>query len=304
MSSLPLLAPSHSYSPYNMFSTMHSYDAFFAILLPITLPERMADIVRSYIAQCLFPDVGLRVVYSPSKFEMNIESRTTTLNVRDIKSKLDVEIDMLVEVESMLDFLSGWDSPHATVPARMEHLWKALCIQGYISQRDVERLQLWLESLYNVGYTFPLLSKRRYQNLYLMGQFNYAKSPSQVDDVIFWTQKYREWFQSVVVTGPFSIQQVNELEKHSIVVFKGDRDDAGGYFQVTDNLKNTLDYFKNSTQKIKSVMYLHDDGIMNMTEVSQGRYPFPTNEIIGNYHNGRYDLSYADVRNTNVEDAN
>ena len=303
-SSLPLLAPSHSYSPYNMLSTMHSYDAFFAMLLPITLPERMADIVRSYIAQCLFPDVGLRVVYSPSKFKMNIESRTTTLNVRDIKSKLDVEIDMLVEVESMLDFLSGWDSPHATLPARMEHLWKALCIQGYISLRDVERLQLWLESLHNVGYTFPSLSKRRYQNLVLMGQFNYAKSPSQVDDVIFWTQKYREWFQSVVVTGPFSIQQVNELEKHSIVVFKGDRDDAGGYFQVTDNLKNTLDYFKNSTQKIESVMYLHDDGIINTTEVSQGRYPFPTNEIIGNYHSGDYDLSYADVRNANVDDAN
>ena len=303
-SSLPLLVPSHSYSPYNMISTIHSYDAFFAMLLPITLPKRISDIARSYFAQCLFPDIGLRVVYSPSKFKMSIDSRLNMLNVQDLKHKLDGEIDMMVEVDSMLDFLSGWDSPHATLPARMEHLWKALCIQGYISLHDVESLQLWLESLHNIGYTFPSLSKRRYQNVAVMGHFNYAKSPSQVDDVIFWTQKYREWFQSIVVTGPFSTQQVNALEKHSIMIFKGDRDDEGGYFQVTDNLKNTLNYFKNSTKKIESVMYFHDDGMINMTELSQGRYPFPTNEIIGNYRDQRYDMSYADVRNVSVEDAN
>jgi hypothetical protein len=32
-----------------------------------------------------------------------------------------------------------------------------------------------------------------------MGHFNYAQSSSQVDDIVFWTQKYREWFATVIV---------------------------------------------------------------------------------------------------------
>ncbi len=44
-------------------------------------------------------------------------------------------------------------------------------------------------------------------------------------------------------------------------------------------------------------MYFHDDGLVNMTELSRGEYPFPTEDIIGNYRDRRYeyDPSYANI---------
>jgi hypothetical protein len=43
-------------------------------------------------------------------------------------------------------------------------------------------------------------------------------------------------------------------------------------------------------------MYFHDDGMVNITELSRGQFPFPTHDIIGNYRDQRYDLSYSDIR--------
>jgi hypothetical protein len=36
----------------------------------------------------------------------------------------------------------------------------------------------------------------------VMGQFNYADRPTVVEDVIFWTQKNRERFATVVAAQP------------------------------------------------------------------------------------------------------
>jgi hypothetical protein len=54
-----------------------------------------------------------------------------------------------------------------------------------------------------------------------------------------------------------------------------------GFFTPLENLKDTLLRFKDS-KKIEGVMYAHDDGIMNITELSEGRsYPFPSKSFIG-----------------------
>ena len=59
---------------------------------------------------------------------------------------------------------------------------------------------------------------------------------------------YCEWFETVVVTGPFSMRDANELKMHSIAAFQGELDEEGGFYQVTDNLKNVLKYFANDTR--------------------------------------------------------
>ena len=292
---LPIVVPSHSYAPYNMHSTIHMPSAFWSLILPISLSPIHADIARSYFAQCLFVDVGIRVVYSPSMMMRTGEEILEDHSKNATRTEVDAEIDMLVRLDSLILFLSEWDSPCSTLPARIEHLWRDLYVHNFIYKEDVLVMQLWLQSLREIGYKFPALAKRRYRNVAIMGHFNYAQSPTQVDDVVFWTQKYREWFETVIVTGPFSKEVMTELGQHSIRAFDGAYHDTGGYFQVTENLKNTLLYFKNWT-KIESVMYFHDDGMINVTELSQGKYPFPTNDIIGNYRDQRYDLSYANIR--------
>jgi hypothetical protein len=58
-----LIVPPHAHAPYNAHATLHTFKAFWALLLPTTVPdlllpttvpERVSDIWRSYFAQCLF----------------------------------------------------------------------------------------------------------------------------------------------------------------------------------------------------------------------------------------------------------
>ena len=64
-----VLVPGHSYSPYNAQATIHTHNAMFAMLLPATVPGRVSDIWRGYFAQCLFAEVGLSLVFAPSKID-------------------------------------------------------------------------------------------------------------------------------------------------------------------------------------------------------------------------------------------
>eukprot|EP00979_Chaetoceros_neogracilis_P003461 scaffold597_cov173-Chaetoceros_neogracile.AAC.1 len=63
----PVLVPMHSYAPYNAQATVHMKKALWATLLPATVPGRVSDIWRSYFAQCIFMDAGLRLAFAPPK---------------------------------------------------------------------------------------------------------------------------------------------------------------------------------------------------------------------------------------------
>ena len=152
-------------------------------------------------------------------------------------------------------------------------------------------MQAWLGALDQAGYAFPLL-KRRHRNVAVKGQFDYATNRSStVDDVIFWTQKNRERFHTVVAAGPFSEDQLQALGDNSIDAISNRNDtvdgdallvEAGAFYTLLENLKNTLLRFKDSEQ-IEGVMYVHDhdhDGIVNTTELSGVAYPFPTYDFI------------------------
>ena len=122
--------------------------------------------------------------------------------------------------------------------------------------------------------------KGRHRNVAVMGQFNSAintREESIVSDVIFWTQKTREFFSNVVVAGPFNDAQVKLLRSNSISVFASTA--TKGYHSPLSSLNKLLREYKNSTT-IEGILYLHDDAIMNMTQLAEDRYPFPTDQIL------------------------
>jgi hypothetical protein len=90
------------------------------------------------------------------------------------------------------------------------------------------------------------------QECVVMGQFNYADSSSGVDNVIFWTQKNRERFATVVAAGPFSEEHMLAFEENSIDAISNHNDivnDDGvgvGFYTPLENLKNMLLHFKDS----------------------------------------------------------
>uniref|UniRef100_A0A6S8YTD0 Uncharacterized protein n=1 Tax=Chaetoceros debilis TaxID=122233 RepID=A0A6S8YTD0_9STRA len=276
-----VLVPTHAYSPYNAQATIHTRNAMFAMLLPSTVPGRVSDIWRGYFAQCIFADTGLSLVFAPPKI---VQVR----NDHDYLGDFEAEGDLYLKSGKLIEFLAQWDSKHNTVPQRMEHLWIDLYERGYIEETDILSLQKWIGALYQIGYEFPPL-KRRFRNVAVMGQFNYADKPSVFHDVMFWVQKNREQFDTVLAAGPFSEDQMSSFKEHSIDVVQG-KDDRG-FYSPLENQMNTLLRFKDS-DKVDGVIYVHDDGIMNVTELSQGKYPFPHNDIIGSGDG----YSYMDIR--------
>ena len=84
---LPVLVPTHAYSPYNAQATIHTRNAMFAMFLPSTVPGRVSDIWRGYFAQCIFADIGLSLVFSPPKV---VQERNDHENLADFQAEKDL----------------------------------------------------------------------------------------------------------------------------------------------------------------------------------------------------------------------
>lgn len=55
-----------SFTPYNAQATVHLYDAFWGLLLPVTVHGRVSDIWRAYLTQKLLWDVGQVITFTPA----------------------------------------------------------------------------------------------------------------------------------------------------------------------------------------------------------------------------------------------
>ena len=147
----PLMIPSGVLTPYNAQATLHFESAFWALLLPITVHGRVSDIWRSYLAQRLFWDCDLQVGFTARP--LVVHERTEHSDLGD----LDAERDLYMKSEHLVKFLGSWKATGTTLAERIEELWIALYERQYIELKDVELVQHWLQSLFQVGYTFPSL---------------------------------------------------------------------------------------------------------------------------------------------------
>ena len=361
----PLLVPVHTFSPYYSSSstvqqqqqqrrnphydqkegdgggpTLHTYQSFWSLLLPLTVPPHISDIWRSYISQSIFREVGLRIAMVPTSVTQksgvtqilnigaDVQRRLTKKKIHDIDSYMEESSsdgsDFLLydwKTTKLLQFLNAnstsmWirrdntttqtSAPSPTIPEMIESLWIELYERGYIESQDIALLQKFLMALSELQYNFdvlvPSLSSspistsgisttktpqhdlqrfRRYNNVVLMGQFNYR--PDDVNDVIFWVQKWKERIQHVVVRGPFTVKQLREFEAQGIHAVRGRSDK--GFVSPMENLMYTLlEYDKersdcvdnNGNERdlagciasgIDGVLYVHDDAFLNVSRI-------------------------------------
>ena len=145
----PVIVPEGVMTPYNAQATLHFKPGFWALLLPITVHGRVSDIWRSYFAQRLFWDVGLRLGFAARPLVMQDR------NSHNILGDLNAEEDLYQKSEFLVKFLISWKSSAPTLVERIEQLWVALYERQYIELRDVQIVQLWLRSLVDSGYSFP-----------------------------------------------------------------------------------------------------------------------------------------------------
>jgi hypothetical protein len=145
---------SQTFVPYNAQATIHTRNAFWAMLLPTTVPGRVSDIWRSYFAQCLFRSIGLGVVFLPSRIDQ-------IRNEHNSLADMQAEEALYYKTGQLLVYLDAWTSNELTLPARMEALWIGLYERGYIELDDVTLAQDWLQTLMDMKYPFPVSSSMK-----------------------------------------------------------------------------------------------------------------------------------------------
>jgi CTP:molybdopterin cytidylyltransferase MocA len=75
---------------------------------------------------------------------------------------------------------------------------------------------------------------------------------------------------------------LQELQVHGVLAFAGRS--GRGLHSPSEKLMWTLQQYQYIEAVLEGVLYIHDDAILNITQLSQGQYPFPTDRIIaGNY---------------------
>ena len=259
-----IVVPTHSFAPYNAQATVHTYKALWALLLPFTVPGRVSDIWRGYFAEALFRDLGLSVTFLPPAI---VQDRNEHHYLADMQA----ELDLYFKAGKLLDHLSAWHSPSKNIPERMEELWIDLYERGYIEINDVKVVQLWLSALLEINYEFPSQKRQRLDHTVLMGQFNY---PQSTPLILSWHQKWRHFFNKIVVMVPMKDAQKFELQRHGIQAYvsRSDR----GYTSPIENLAAVLLQYKNDST-VNGILYVHDDMLVNITAF------FPSDFIFGNH---------------------
>jgi len=143
-----LAIPSHVFLPYNAQATVHLYEAFWGLLLPVTVHGRVSDIWRAYLTQKLLWDVGQVVAFTPPHV---VHDRVAHDYLKDMYA----EQDLYFKATAMVRFLTDWTSDAPTLVERLEQLWAALYSRGFVELGDLQLAQAWIRDLLAVGYRFP-----------------------------------------------------------------------------------------------------------------------------------------------------
>jgi len=334
----PLLVPGHAVAPYNSKATLHTPATLWALLLPTSLPSRIADVWRSYMAQTLMRNMNLKTLIVPpsqpqigsrEQVKNRMEAANTSIGStppRFTDEQLQMDSYISTQVSDLLHSLEQFTITNDNVTSlseNFENLYIHLYEEGFLEDKDVLLVQQWLRALMENSYNFDVYHSRAstpyYQNVVVMGQFNYATIPKQIlpttngsshkgdlkdketvivqedsiENVAFWVQKWREVFAHVVVRGPFSPEQLEMLQlDYNIEAFGLDgsqwismlQGGDKGYYSPIANLIATLEDYKDQ-DKIDGIMYVHDDLLLNISDFQVGpakqasMYNFPPDQI-------------------------
>jgi hypothetical protein len=104
-----------------------------------------------------------------------VQHRNTHSYLQDMHS----ENDLYMKAGKLLSFLLAWESKHAALFERMEHLASDMALEGFWRDGDVELLRSWIADLKRVGYVPPPVDGRDMQMVRQQLHASKAQSPTQ-----------------------------------------------------------------------------------------------------------------------------
>lgn len=161
-----LATPPNIFLPYNAQATVHLYEAFWGLLLPVTVHGRVSDIWRAYLAQKLMWDIGQVIAFTNPHV---VHDRVAHDYLKDFQS----ENDLYLKSTAMVAFLAKWTSDAPTLVERLEQLWAALYSRGFVELDDLLLAQAWIRDLLSLGYQFPELQ---------LGKIMWVESTERVEN--------------------------------------------------------------------------------------------------------------------------
>ncbi|KAG0043384.1 hypothetical protein BGZ83_011470 [Gryganskiella cystojenkinii] len=137
-----------TFCPFNSQNTLFSYDAFWGLVLPITVSFRVCDIWRGYWVQRLLWDVDGSLGFTKPTVDQIRNAHNYLADYMD-------ELQIYSETSKFIEFLSSWTSPSTSLETRIMHLMKGMAENKFIGEADVDLAQRWVKDLKSIGYVFP-----------------------------------------------------------------------------------------------------------------------------------------------------
>lgn len=142
-----VLIPKNSLTPFNAQATIWKKQAFWGLLLPITVHGRVSDIWRSYIVGRILIEYETRIVFTAP---FVIQNR----NPHDYLKDFQAESPLYFKASAFVAFLQNWKPTTNNLFTSLEEIIIELYEREFIELDDVELYQLWVTSLIEVGYSF------------------------------------------------------------------------------------------------------------------------------------------------------
>ncbi|KAJ0976102.1 hypothetical protein J5N97_018067 [Dioscorea zingiberensis] len=140
--------PQGTMVPVNSFNTLFHTQAFWGLMLPVSVSSMASDVIRGYWAQRILWEIGGFVaVYPPTIHRVDHSESYPFAEEKDLH----------VNVGRLINFLIFWRSKKPTLFERILELSYAMAEEGFWTEQDVKFTAAWLQDLLAVGYQQPRL---------------------------------------------------------------------------------------------------------------------------------------------------
>lgn len=145
------LLPFGTYAPFNSQNTLFLRKAFWSMVLPISVPDRVTDIYRSYWAQRLLWLIDEYLAFVPPNA---FQQRAGHSDLKDAKD----ESQLYHSVGHYIKVLNEWTCTKTLFSECISQLSHHLVEAGFWKSRDADLVDAWIGDLISVGYELPEMS--------------------------------------------------------------------------------------------------------------------------------------------------
>lgn len=271
--------------PMNSFNSMFHYNAFWALMLPVSVSTMASDVLRGYWAQRLLWEIGgFVMVYPPT---IHRTDNTETYPFSDEK-------DIHVNVGRLIKFLDSWNSEKSMLSERILELSYSMAKEDFWGEKDARFTAAWIQDLLAVGYLMPrLMSIELHRERASIGdgdrrKFVPRKLPSvhlgveesgtvnyEIGNLIRWRRNFGNVVLIMFVSGPvertaleWRLLYGRVFKTVVILSVQADADLAIEQSQL-DQVYKYLPKIFNRFTSAEGFLFLHDNTILNYWNLLQ-----------------------------------